>query len=699
MTIQQRRKSQEHCHGPQDSKGQLRLVCAFLKVPELDCLCVRLDSWDDLQVSEVLCPQSESSKSFCDSPLPSSTLTLISSKVNMLLIGPLRIYRAPGSVAFLNCSNALQPILPKSQCWEVDGSGKFVLQIRRPQYWRIEVPNVSRVEKIQVDELKEVLANVLLFEKTPCPFQRNFTVELPEAPQTPVKRRPWKPVERPRVDMTPLATSGQKENTGVAPATPESVSVSVMEQNSVSISPPITTYHSLTRDAVEAAFPSYHSDVDCCPDQSLSNGDNEPPPSRQAETGKTNDIQIQLEDNPPAGAVSDTAILSSPTSSGSEGCNQPGKASVEHLKQSASTTYPTEVIPEEDLPQPQLHNHLEDLMPEDDRGLGLEEESDFSDATDDTDTTPRSLLRPAFQKMTLAPDKETRPQVLHNYSRSITAPPVLSLVTSPPSKHRKLSPLRSSTVPESDSDLSSSVDSFHSVQSWHSPLAPPSPHSSGSTSPTSKFPYPHENIVLPKRQNHLRDASELTVTPETPRVWEMSVIADVDTDSRSLSSPPRTPTLVDEGSEKSDEEQFEVTTPSVTRPSIRHRATTSSNSRRRTLSPLPAAVNLFSPPRRRNRGLQTARHLPTAIIQKTCEILLSPPSHLLQLMLNIASKIAAGEWRGVLSGHGEAVHWDFEDEYSGEGWHEDDYGISLAKTSSSSKTRNHRGPGGSWEID
>jgi hypothetical protein len=31
-------------------------------------------------------------------------------------------------------------------------------------------------------------------------------------------------------------------------------------------------------------------------------------------------------------------------------------------------------------------------------------------------------------------------------------------------------------------------------------------------------------------------------------------------------------------------------------------------------------------------------------------------------MLRIATKIANGEWRGVLSGYGEAVHWDFEDD-------------------------------------
>ncbi|EAQ92154.1 hypothetical protein CHGG_00389 [Chaetomium globosum CBS 148.51] len=58
-----------------------------------------------------------------------------------LAVGPFRIYRAPGSVAFLSCGSALQPILPKSQVWCVDEeSSKFILQIRRPQYWRIEVP-------------------------------------------------------------------------------------------------------------------------------------------------------------------------------------------------------------------------------------------------------------------------------------------------------------------------------------------------------------------------------------------------------------------------------------------------------------------------------------------------------------------------------------------------------------------------------
>ena len=65
-------------------------------------------------------------------------------------------------------------------------------------------------------------------------------------------------------------------------------------------------------------------------------------------------------------------------------------------------------------------------------------------------------------------------------------------------------------------------------------------------------------------------------------------------------------------------------------------------------------------------------------------------------MLSIASKIAAGEWRGVLTGPGESVHWDFEDEYEEEGW-EDDFGISLPNLQSKSKGKNVAG--GSWEVD
>lgn len=74
-------------------------------------------------------------------------------------------------------------------------------------------------------------------------------------------------------------------------------------------------------------------------------------------------------------------------------------------------------------------------------------------------------------------------------------------------------------------------------------------------------------------------------------------------------------------------------------------------------------------------------------------------------MINVASKIAAGEWRGVLLGEGEAVHWDFtEDEYHGESWTEDDFGFSLIPTPSrrwevSSQSKKDTTSSESWEVD
>ncbi|KAK4194473.1 inheritance of peroxisomes protein 1-domain-containing protein [Triangularia verruculosa] len=112
-----------------------------------------------------------------------------------IAVGPFRIYRAPGSVAFLSCGSALQPILKKSQVWCVDEeSSKFVLQIRKPQYWRIEVPVDDPEDQRRAEVLREVFDQILQFEKTPCPFARSFTVDLPES--APVKLKPWTPARR-----------------------------------------------------------------------------------------------------------------------------------------------------------------------------------------------------------------------------------------------------------------------------------------------------------------------------------------------------------------------------------------------------------------------------------------------------------------------------------------------------------------------
>ncbi|KUJ14745.1 uncharacterized protein LY89DRAFT_619896 [Mollisia scopiformis] len=582
------------------------------------------------------------------------TLSWVSRFERTIAVGALRIYRAPGSVAFLNCQSALRPILPKSQAWCVDGDSKFVLQIRPPQYWRIEVPNTSAAEKLGVEELKRVLDQVLRFEKTPCPFQRDFTVELPEEPQTPIKKRPWRPVERPKSEEPP--ESGRSRANSAA-QTPKPTSP-VLEPT-------------------------------------LSSGDSDHPPTplkRPDVPRLISEIEVLSQAQDTKSATLDESIADEETQVLPEveaDCRDDDRVTLDTTSNFAEGSLKPSL-----LESPDAEYRFESYV-------DSEEENDsFSDATDDTGLTPKESNQPFFQPLTAEPDRE-KPQALQNCSRSVTAPPVLSLVTSPPSKHRtkSTSPLRYSTNVESNSDFSSSVDSFHSVQSWHSPLAPPSPPASQPSSPATTYPYPHENIVLPKRPLHTRDASEQTVSPETPRIWDVAADNPSDSASRGVSPPPKTPPLVNDGSEKSDEEPAEVVTPPTVRSTIRHRATTSSNSRRRALSPLPPAVNLFSPPRRRPRKLQTARHLPTAIIQKTCEILLSPPSHLFHLMISIATKIAAGEWRGMLSSHGEAVHWDFEDEYGGDPWFEDDYNMGPPRLQNKAKSTSSNTPGGSWEVD
>ncbi|KAK0610507.1 inheritance of peroxisomes protein 1-domain-containing protein [Bombardia bombarda] len=149
-----------------------------------------------------LSSRTSSSPAITDEP---GSLPWSSQMERTIAVGPFRIYRAPGSVAFLSCGSALQPILPKSQVWCVDeASSKFVLQIRRPQYWRIELP-VDSPEDVQLVELlREVFGRVLQFEKTECPFKRTFTVELPQQPQTPIRKRPWTPARRTSLPPTPV---------------------------------------------------------------------------------------------------------------------------------------------------------------------------------------------------------------------------------------------------------------------------------------------------------------------------------------------------------------------------------------------------------------------------------------------------------------------------------------------------------------
>ncbi|OMP81470.1 hypothetical protein BK809_0002463 [Diplodia seriata] len=118
------------------------------------------------------------------------TIPWMSPTESTVAAGPIRIYRVPGSVAFLHSGSLLHAILPKSQCWCVDGVSKFAMRIPRPSsYYRIELPSEGEENLAKAEEFKAVMEKVLLYEKTLCPFTRGFHVEIPQVPATPPRRR------------------------------------------------------------------------------------------------------------------------------------------------------------------------------------------------------------------------------------------------------------------------------------------------------------------------------------------------------------------------------------------------------------------------------------------------------------------------------------------------------------------------------
>lgn len=280
--------------------------------------------------------------------------------------------------------------------------------------------------------------------------------------------------------------------------------------------------------------------------------------------------------------------------------------------------------------------------------------------------------------------------------RTVTAPPQLALKSAP------LSNAEDSVFKKSDQDVetasvSSSVDSFYSVHSFHSPISPlpPSPPYSNPPSPSQKQEA-GIGIDVPRTRQHKRDGSELTVTAET---FPVINIAETPSwpQSGDPSTPvlPQTPALTYDAVSPRDDSWSEVATPS-SQTSIRCR---SFMSRRRTPSPLPCSANLYSP-----RARMPGHHLTTALLQKTCSLLLGPPVQLVALMLNIAARIANGTFGKSLSSKEGSrsipCTWEYSDaeDEARDLWDEDDFGISLGVLPCS-KGDNARGTGESWEID
>lgn len=506
------------------------------------------------------------------------TLSWASKFERTIAVGFLRIYRAPGSVAFLNCQNAVRPILPKSQAWCVDGISKFVLR-SPPLFWRIEVPSNSPDELQRIEELKRVLDKILRFDRTPCPFERHFSIELLEPPSTPTRKKPVRNFNE------------------------------VKERNK----------------KIENApnIESDHSKINVQRDLRRT-------PSLSSLPDKFSTTKIKSKTKDPARNLA-SSIPSVPVQLSEKNLKLHNKAEFDDASMIfGSATLEFHEISYQNKINAELGNEINKICP-------LLSNNHFEATTDSP--TDQYMTSPMY----------------HNSGRSSMVSPFISMIMSPSFKQSNFSSRNITISKDCESEVSSS-GSFYSSQSWHSPLDLPSVANSHG-SENIAYPYPHDSICGPIGNAISCNDSRSVKAPVSTESWDGSS-SDGESHEYSLCSNPKTPTLTDDRSEKSEDDCHEITTPSHSKNAqICHGSPKriGSKMKRASVSSLSLAGS--------RKMLQMAHQLPTAIIQKTFGALLSPPTHLCHLMLRIASRIAAGEWRGMLSNYGELVHWDFEDEY------------------------------------
>jgi hypothetical protein len=683
------------------------------------------------------------------------TLSWSSQLERTIAVGAFRIYRAPASVAFLSCGSALQPILPKSQSWCLDEvNSRFVLQIRRPNYWRLELPVEEAEDQQLAQALRGVLDHVLQFEKTPCPFKRSFTVSLPEPPQEPVKKKPWKPVKRTlpeigpsRPSSSPLPSetttqtiparnrirdesnyisssdhSSREASPAPAAATelsaglplvrrprtvpehivPVSALVKKIDKRSENETPstpmtPITPM--MAAAAIRTSTPAPDGRAERrmpVPVSPLSSNDGDVAPISSDFSTTVTDKPAELSGQESIEAVTEEAeVVSSPL------LQQPATISVDpeqvrvpaycdqvEAEAAQVPTSPSEVevetvranTPSEDagskvaqVPAPcnetepaavevpatgdeeltghELEIHEGAGRQGGHRKIKLRRSMGFASVGRVTPLSRQTSLA-AITPSPAPSDPNSESFVSSSDSPAAEPePPVARPETSVP-RSESSAPRPESLAPafnseaEDPGEVSSaeSEDSFHSVDSWHPDAGlPPSPLASQSESVSRehKQPFDDSSDAASVRTEHT------TTTFPDDHVSSSGKQTEAEADA----------SMVDED---------ERTQP-------KHRAPASYGSlRRRALSPLPPATLIYSPPAATGRSLVTSnrlgamRNLPMAIITKTCSMLLGPPLHLVALMLKVAGKIAAGQWRGEEFGYGTngeqiPVHWDYSD--------------------------------------
>ncbi|CAG9980783.1 unnamed protein product [Clonostachys byssicola] len=436
----------------------------------------------------------------------------------------------------------------------------FVLQIRRPNYWRIELQESwDTGDRSTPDALREVLGMILQFEKTYCPFQRSFTVEV-EEPTTPTIKKAWTPKHTPnsgpmmgivtpelgspaspQIARTLFDSSGRRRSQGYDLGTCNirglGLRSMLSDDHPLSMAGSRRSLDLLLGGEGSAAHTSFISGI----------------------TGETDS---KLEESPVVSRIVDDIQSRSATDTVPIAPRDPFTDNT-----AASIWNDLTVERPEQFHGPLAHHAIDDVKP----------------------SLERALSAPLFPTHSTSQPRRAVPEtILENGDDNL-----LSLDNSEPSGGISPSP---------------SQDSFHSVKSWDS-VDDPSPiplgqKFSANSGVSSSTALEIRQSFVRRRARHRSKKSE----------------SDIPTGGNGHASVPAPSNNVD---------QYQ------------------------------AVMGMGF--------LEQARSLPLFILAKTVEILLGPPAYLIKLMLRIAARIIAGEWRGQDVGYDDdgeqiPVHWDLSDD-------------------------------------
>lgn len=602
------------------------------------------------------------------------TLPWAASGETLLAAGELKIEKVQGSANFIKCGPVNQAILRNSQCWCVDGVSRFVLRVRKLYYYRMEFPIATPDQKAKVEELKEVLKKLLKFEVTPCPFNRDFRVELPSSAITPRRRGTWKRKEG-SLPSTPL-TEGSRlprlkssrtwnrravSDTKVAnqelgtsrldssyaesplerraqfdesnenhqrPDTPSSMTSSEALSRSMEFGDGSDIIDGSENEEAEThnsvqSEPEEHSTVaaeDQSPPVVLALPSDEMSVSYMDEQNETilneniSETPQDRQDGNHQDSLGDSAVLS-------RGADEITSGDIDIQDSSFHETPDTEDEAKgSDFAQP-----LDGTASSIENSLADQKQTETTDVSSNDpilEAVPDESLGSTYlEPTTLEPAPLELESPEHASLESASLRPELEpLITyeEPAEAERHIeAPLDSSSHNQGlqDEDLRtvSSADSFHTLAE-----APEEQHNL----PQDQITLLSQNSEVERPNRHRREISELTITAPTPHD---GIDAGLDRTSTPLLVPPSA----------SDSSWADVPTPSSSaiQEGLRHRLKS-----RRSLSPLPPQSTIFAPSSHQPQG----DHVTSAILQKACTLALVKPIEVVVLLVHIIARIAGG---------------------------------------------------------